>query len=386
MLTVGAVEDAELFSPGPMAEQITRFRAGDVCGACSGGRACRPPDPQMTACGRDAGPPTADASRRHPLPHHPVVLHHADRVGRSVPPSSNSVQPSNSPLEQAEKLRPGILLIRSWMWIVPNRSLHQPEIGFQSRRPPCRSVAVPADRRAGWLATSMIVLTCRQSRPSVAVDFQANLHAVAFAVGGHLVQRAADLLDRLLRPALPAANRWAAPSRPCRRTSWHRRMKALVSSMFFFTTAGSGEWYSQAVPRPDQLHAAVGKPLGHFRARPHRQRGLDAVLVRRPQLDAREAGRWQFLISVGKSHSAPHMYVTSPSCMVDSTFECEMVLSWCCRRKQSSGVARTGAGKWVSLKSDFQGWLIAAMAAHERLNPAVILGLFFASEPNFGSQ
>ncbi len=59
--------------------------------------------------------------------------------------------------------------------------------------------------------------------------------------------------------------------------------------------------------KPDEFDATVSELLIHFAPLIGRERRLEPMLVRRPSSTPRKPVNWQFLISVGRSHSAPHM-------------------------------------------------------------------------------
>ena len=85
-------------------------------------------------------------------------------------------------------------------------------------------------------------------------------------------------------------------------------MKSFVSSMFFCNTAGSGEWYSQALPQAYERDAAVGELAGDFFRSVGREARLDAMLMAAAQLDALEARQPKVLDDRGQIPiGAPHV-------------------------------------------------------------------------------
>src|SRR6185436_2649402 len=108
--------------------------------------------------------------------------------------------------------------------------------------------------------------------------------------------------------------------------SWLRRMNCLVFSMAALTLAGSGLSNRSSLPMPTKVTPLSANRLRTF-SRPASSRSgstLWACVVRSSTPSTPVF--LQFLRSVGRSQSAPHMYVTRPNEMAGGSSAAKLVL------------------------------------------------------------
>ena len=151
-----------------------------------------------------------------------------------------------------------------------------------------------------WPQCSMIVLHVRRVLRAGAVDLDPDLDA--------RVRRRLAARDRAPCRSAPASSPTGTSfGRPLGRTftplpprSAGRSTNCLHVSMFFWTTAGSGDWNSQVAAAAPDVDAGVGELLADLLALLLAQRRLDAVLVARAQARRRRCRRCRTLSIVGK--------------------------------------------------------------------------------------
>ena len=194
------------------------------------------------------------------------------------------------------------------MCIVPRPLLH----AGRNCRPgpaPARSSALQFQHsfEPGCFETSMILRMFGNLGRAAAVDLEADLDAVALAESGHLVERAGRSARASWPTGTPAGKPLGRTLTPEPPTSWHSLMKALVSSMFLFSTAGSARVIlAQRCPArpapPGCRQTAWPLPCAAASSSDGSTPCLCVVRSSTP----RKPVFSQLPISVGRSQSAPH--------------------------------------------------------------------------------
>ena len=167
---------------------------------------------------------------------------------------------------------------------LPDLILHELERRLEPAVEKVRLVRVPADAKAGMIAAVVEDLAdARQALRVGPVHLELNVHAVILSERGAFAKRLAYLLQRLL---------FRDVFRQTIRPHLHARRSEVVRELHPFFGLVDVLAHDRLVcgvifagrPETADLHRRVLETLADIRPSLRRQRNLDAVLVRRPEL------------------------------------------------------------------------------------------------------